>query len=147
MSNVVSLHHIVFCTKYRWRTIPMEFRIELYRYIYSVTSEKNCKLLRIGGMEEHVHLLVDLNPTIALAYLVRDIKALSSAFLKKNPHFGDFGSWAPGYYACSLSPDSKNSVIEYIKNQEAHHRRVDLEMELLNLHHYADIAYEEGDLM
>jgi Transposase and inactivated derivatives len=72
------LYHIIFRTKNSARTISLPESEELYRYIWGIIKNKNGKLLRINGMEDHVHILSDLPSTIALADYVREIKASSS---------------------------------------------------------------------
>ena len=81
--------------------------------------------MRINGMEDHIHILSDLPPTIALAAYVRDIKSNSSQWLKKNPKFPAFDGWADAYAALTYSWRDKDMVVEYIKNQREHHKRTD----------------------
>ena len=121
MSKTQILLHIVFTTKNRLQTIPLLHKRELYRYIHGVIRNYNCHTLRINGMTEHVHILLDLNPTVALADLVKIIKQSSSIWMKTNPYFNLFEGWNSGYYASSISPGDKNDCIDYIKNQEEHH--------------------------
>ena len=72
------LYHIIFRTKNSAKTLPLADSEELYRYIWGIVKNKNGTLLRINGMEDHVHILSDLPPIIALADYIRDIKANSS---------------------------------------------------------------------
>ncbi len=130
MSKVAAYYHIVFCTKNRAKTIPLQFKNDLYRFIWSIVRGHNCRLLRIGGIQDHLHLLIDLRPTVALAALIRDIKANSSAFLKKDPRFRGFEGWAAEYYASTLRPEDADGVIHYIANQEAHHKTGNTDDEL-----------------
>lgn len=80
-----------------------------------------CKLYRINSMCDHVHMLIDLNPAIALTDFVRDIKSLSSSWLKTRPEFPNFEGWGRGYYAASKSTEHMNIVIDYIIKQQEHH--------------------------
>ncbi len=146
MSKVTAHYHIVFCTKRREKTIPLSFREDLYRLIWKIITNNKSKLVRIGGVENHVHILLDLNPTIALAPLMRDIKAFSSGWLSKDNRFTAFCGWADGYYASSVSPQSKLSVIEYIKNQEQHHLQKSFDDELKGLYEASGIAYDDRDM-
>ena len=97
MSKTQILLHIVFTTKYRLQTIPLLHKRELYRYIYGIIRNYHCHTLRINGMTEHVHILLDLNPTVALADLVKKIKQSSSVWMKINPYFNLFEGWNTGY--------------------------------------------------
>ena len=78
-------------------------------------------MYRINGMQDHIHILSDLHPCIALADFMREIKTSSSIWLKKQTEFSEFKGWADGYAALTISYRDKDSVIEYIKNQQKHH--------------------------
>ncbi len=78
MSKVSALYHIVFCTKYREMTLTDSYLEDVYRFIWSEVKKQKCTLLRIGGIANHVHMLVELNPTTALASFMRAIKSDSS---------------------------------------------------------------------
>jgi len=97
------LYHIVFRTKNSAKTLPLSDSNELYRYIWGIIRNKTGTLLRINGMEDHVHLLSDLPPTIALADYVHEIKVSSSHWLKSNPKFPTFRGWAEGYAALTYA--------------------------------------------
>ena len=119
------LYHIIFRTKNSARTISLPESEELYRYIWGIIKNKNGKLLRINGMEDHVHILSDLPPTIALADYVREIKASSSHWLQGNPNFPAFVGWAEGYAALTYAWRDKDMIVDYIKNQRNHHKQTD----------------------
>lgn len=89
-------YHLVFNTKNRQRTIPDVNCQELYKYIWGIIKNKCCKLYKINGSCEHLHLLCDLHPSMALADFVRDIKISSSEWLKRNSNFPDFAGWGDG---------------------------------------------------
>lgn len=147
MSNVFAGYHIVFVTKERKRTIPMEKRRLLYNYIFGILNNLGCKTFRINGMSDHVHIAIDLNPSVALSTLVRDIKRSTSFSLKREGSYPDFMNWARGYYACTFSPDDRDKVIQYIINQEVHHTGDTLEMELEWLSLKAGLQYFSNDYM
>ncbi len=75
-------YHIVFSTKNRENTLPLEIQETLFRYIWGFLKNKKCYLYRINTMEDHVHLLISLNPRIALSDLVRDLKVTSQSLVK-----------------------------------------------------------------
>lgn len=145
MSKVAAYYHIVFCTKNRRMTIPLQHKIDLYRFIWSIVRSRNCRLIRIGGIQNHVHMLIDLRPTIALATLIRDIKAYSSAWLKKDPRFKDFEGWSGEYYATTLRPKDGDTVIKYISEQEAHHSIMETADELRSMCETAFLDYYSPD--
>ena len=121
MSKTQSLFHIVFATKHREKAITESAKRELYAYIFGIIRNRNCQLIRMNGMSDHVHILVDLHPTVALASLVKDIKQSSSYWLKISGRFPKFRGWGEGYYAYSLGSSEVDSVKKYIMNQEKHH--------------------------
>jgi putative transposase len=94
----------------------------LYKYIWGIIRNKKCSLYRINGSKDHLHLLSDLHPTIALADFVKEIKVVSSIWLKQNVKFRNFDGWAEGYGAFTISHKDRDRIIEYIKNQKEHHR-------------------------
>ncbi len=115
------LYHIVICTKYRRKSLPLAESEELYRYMWGIIKNKNCILYRINGMEDHIHMLIDLHPSIALADFMRDLKTASSFWLKSHPAFPDFIGWSLGYGAFTYAFRDKNMIIGYIKKQRKHH--------------------------
>lgn len=145
MSKTQIIIHIVFTTKNRFQTIPMLHRRDLYRYIHGIIKEHQCKTLRINGMTDHVHILLDLHPTESLSNLVKKIKQSSSIWMKSNHHFNLFEGWNAGYYASSISPSDKDSCIEYIKNQETHHGGTGLIEELKELAMEYHLEWDERD--
>jgi REP element-mobilizing transposase RayT len=138
MSKTSCLYHIVICTRNRKPTITESYKRELYAYIFGIIKAKNCKLIRINGIANHIHILVDLNPTIALSVFVQELKRSSSAWLQASPLFPLFEAWGHEYCAFSKSTADKTSVVEYIKNQEVHHKVKTFEDEM------TDIGYIEG---
>ena len=116
------LYHIVFRTKNGKQTLSQEHEKELYAYIMGIIKNKNGFLYRINGMEEHIHFLSDLHPNIALADYVKDIKTASSLWLKAHANFPAFEGWAYGYAALTYTWHDKDMIVNYIKNQQEHHK-------------------------
>ena len=130
MSHTNCLYHIVFNTYKRINTIPPEHQEELYRFIWSLLLQRNCRLLRINGMPNHVHLFVDLAPYHSLSDIVGELKRESSKWMKRCGNYPQFEGWGKEYFATSKSVAEKNVVIEYIKNQQEHHAKRSFEEEL-----------------
>ena len=97
--------------------------------------------LKIGGIEDHVHLLVRLKSKHRLDYFLRDLKADSSEWVHKE--ITRRFEWQKGYGAFSVSPTEVKSVSRYIENQREHHRRVDFKTEYVDLLTKADVEFEE----
>ncbi len=133
MSYTRLLFHIVFRTKYSAPSIDMLHEAELYSYIWGIIKNKNNVLYRIGGMPDHIHLFVELTGKQSISDFIRDIKTSSSKWLKENPHFPLFDGWGKRYAAFSYSIKDKETIINYIAGQKAHHSSVSLENELRQL--------------
>ena len=128
------LYHIVFRPKNSAQVIVVDKEEMLYRYIWGFVENKKGVLYRIGGMPDHVHMLVQLPATVAVADFVRDLKTSTSVFLKDNKDsFPKFDGWTKSYCALSYSTREKDMVVNYIKGQKEHHKRVSFRDEFLAL--------------
>ena len=114
--------HLVFATKDRRRFLmDRVVRQDVHQYMVGITSARNSKAVIVGGVEDHVHLLINLGRTVTIADLVRDIKRGTSTWIKENgPEYGDF-QWQSGYAAISVGKTQIDALISYISNQEEHH--------------------------
>ena len=137
------LYQIVFCTKHRQRTLSKENRKQLFRYIWGILKNKNCFLYQINGVADHLHIVTHIPPSLALASLVKDIKVASSGYIRKNDLFPDFAGWQQGYAAFTYSMDAKEGLIEYVKNQEAHHSTKTFNEELITLLLEFGVAFDD----
>ena len=126
--------HIVFSTKERRAYLQdAAIREETHRYLGGTCNNLGCPVLRVGGVEDHVHLLCRLGRTITIADLIRELKRESSQWLKpKAPDLAGF-YWQNGYGAFSVSPGHVESVREYIAKQEEHHRATTFQDEFRRL--------------
>ncbi len=130
MSAVTAIYHIVINTHHREMTLPLPSSDQLYRYIARVVQNNNSVLYAVNGIENHIHLLVHLHPSICLSDLVRDIKLSTSQWIKKNPHlFPLFAGWGKEYGAFTYAMRDKEMVANYIRNQRTHHQRETFEDE------------------
>jgi REP element-mobilizing transposase RayT len=135
-------YHIIFSTKYRKPTLTDAIRDETCRYIAGIIANKQGQLLETGGVEDHVHLLTTCSPQIALADLVRDIKANSSKWLHEEKRQAGF-AWQTGYSAFTVSRSQIDSVREYIRGQAEHHQRQSFEDELRTILRRHGIVVDE----
>jgi REP element-mobilizing transposase RayT len=118
-------------------------REDLYKYISGVLENKKCHLYRIGGIEDHIHILTHLNPSISLSDLVKDIKMSSTEFIKAKKLFLNFNGWQNGYGAFTYSIKQKDILIEYVKNQEEHHNTKNFREEYVELLIENGVEYNE----
>ncbi len=139
--------HIVFSTKERVPALSADKRENLFRYTWGILKNKDCHLYRIGGVEDHVHILTSLHPTVALADLVKDIKTSTSKWIKEEKVFPTFTHWQDGYGAFTVSDGDKDAVIEYVKNQEEHHRKISFRDELRELLVKHGVEFDEKYLV
>jgi putative transposase len=116
------LYHVVFATKGRQRVLQEDRRDQLFKYIWGIVKNLDSVLYRIGGVEDHVHILVGLHPTISVADFVKTLKVASSKWIKEEAIFPQFTGWQDGYAALTCSLAERDSIIAYIKNQVEHHR-------------------------
>jgi len=123
MSYTQTLYHIVIRTKHSRPSISQLHSQQLYSYIWGIIKNKKGVLYRINGMEDHIHIVSDLPSTIALADYVKDIKVASSVWMKDAGFFPLFDGWGKGYCALTYSYKEKDNVIDYVKNQQEHHKK------------------------
>ena len=147
MSHRQIFYHIVFGTKDREATITEPHSEELYKYIWGVIKKKNCKLYRINGMEDHIHIFSDLHPKVALADYIKDIKVSGSLWMKGNGNFPKFKNWQDSYGAFTYSIKQKDILINYIKNQKEHHRKESFYEEYKRLLIENEIEFDEKYLL
>ena len=145
MANTFSQIYIqtVFAVSSRQSLIKSEFKEDLFKYVTGIVRNQGQKLITINGMPDHVHILIGLKPAIALADLVREIKADSSNFVNEKKFVHGKFSWQEGYGAFSYGHSQLDTVIRYIQNQEKHHKRSSFRAEYLTLLRKFDIAFEE----
>jgi len=127
------MYHLVFRTKDSLPTIKQNHTDQLQSYISGIIKYKNCRQYRINGTENHIHILTDLHPSLALADFVREIKVSSSIWMKSSGYFPEFNGWADWYGAFTCSYMDIGRLIDYIKNQHEHHRKKSFEEEYRNL--------------
>ncbi|HYX54382.1 MAG TPA: IS200/IS605 family transposase, partial [Candidatus Limnocylindrales bacterium] len=120
--------HVVFSTKERRKLITREMQPKLWAYLAGIARNHDFLVLANGGMEDHVHLLIQLPPVLALAKAVSTLKSNSSRWMSEH---GSWFAWQEGYGAFSVSASKLGTVESYIANQERHHRRITYEDEFL----------------
>jgi len=125
--------HIVFSTKHRQRLIDDDIKPKLHAYLAKAFREKCGGAYRIGGVDDHVHALVDLGRGVTLSDTMEVVKGVSSKWMKRqSPRYADF-YWQSGYGAFSISPNHREHLIGYIENQAEHHRQESFQDEFRRL--------------
>jgi REP element-mobilizing transposase RayT len=142
--SFVSLHcHLVFSTKNRHPWITADVQPRLFEYLGGIARGQGAALVAAGGMPDHVHLLVSLNKTVAVADLLRELKSESSRWLHEAmPSLSHF-AWQTGYGAFAVSFSETDRVKAYLAAQPEHHRQRTFKEEFLALLARHQIEYDE----
>jgi REP element-mobilizing transposase RayT len=124
------LFHVVFSTKHREPLITSPIRTDLYKYMGGIVRGEGGKALDIGGVTDHVHLVIRLKAIHSVATMVKIIKSKSSKWLNSQLKRPGRFEWQRGYAAFTVSASQLENVRVYARNQEEHHRRLSYQEEL-----------------
>ncbi len=125
--------HAVFSVKGRENLLTKNFRTDLFKYIAGILNNSKQYSLAVNGYLDHVHVFFELHPTTPVADVLEIVKANSSKWINKNKFVKGKFAWQSGYGAFSYSRSQRNDVIQYIKNQEDHHKKHTFREEYLDL--------------
>lgn len=115
--------HVIFSTKERVRSLPHEFLPKLWAYMAGIAHNQGFEAMIVGGVEDHVHALLVLPPSLPLSKAIQFLKGSSSKWINDTKAAGQHFAWQEGYGAFSVSASQTVDVMHYIKNQEAHHAK------------------------
>jgi len=136
-------YHLVFSTKNRQTWIKPDVEQRVWAYLGGIAKRNGMMPLEIGGIEDHVHVLVGAGAVAAPAKIAQLIKGGSSAWIRETfPEMRGF-AWQDGYGAFTVSASNVPSVIEYIRGQREHHRRGDFQEEYRMLLARHEIEFDE----
>ena len=133
-SNV--LVHAVFSTKNRAKIIPPDRQEQLWRYMVGIAKHHKVNVISIGGMSDHIHMLMALPGIIGHSTAIQKVKENSSKWM------GRSFEWQEGYGAFSVSDSRRKDVIAYIRNQEKHHKKRNFEEEFIALLKAHNVDYD-----
>jgi putative transposase len=141
-SYTSSLYHCVFSTKQRVKLITPELQERLWPYMGGIARDNAMKALAIGGIEDHVHMLLSLPSTLAIAKAIQLVKGNSSKWMHAT--FSDMShfAWQEGYGAFSIGISQIETTVTYIQNQQKHHRRKTFQEEFLSFLKTHGIEYD-----
>ena len=134
--------HVIFSVKGRENLIGNQWKEDLYKYITGIIRNKNQKLIIINGMPDHLHLLIGLRPEKSLSDLVRDIKNNSTNFINEKKFVKCKFGWQEGFGAFSYSDSQLDLIVNYIRNQEAHHKKKTFKEEYIEILEKFKIEYD-----
>ena len=142
-SFVSCLMHCVFATKERRPLIKPELQARLWPYLGGIARENKMKALMIGGVEDHVHVLLSLPSTLSVAKAVQLVKGNSSKWIHETfPEHQSF-EWQEGYGAFSIGISGVDDTVKYIQNQAEHHRKMAFKEEVAVFLRKHGMEYEE----
>lgn len=137
------LIHLVFSTKNREPFLSTSMQSELHPYLAGTLDNIDCPSLQVGGVEDHVHLFFGLSRTKTIADIVETVKISSSKWIKtKGASFANF-HWQSGYGAFSVSQSDAEAVVNYIRNQAEHHRKMSFQDEYRRLLERYHVKFDE----
>lgn len=135
--------HLVFSVKGRQNVIHKTWREELFKYVSGIINGRDQKLFAIGGMPDHIHILISLRPNCMVSELVNSVKTNSSKWINSRGFVKGKFFWQEGYGAFSYSQSQLDLVIQYINNQEQHHQRKSFKEEYIELLQRFNVTFEE----
>ncbi|MCD4723674.1 MAG: IS200/IS605 family transposase [Bacteroidales bacterium] len=146
MANTYTQIHIhaVFSVQNRLCIIQDHWKDELYKYITGIIKNNGHKALVINGMPDHIHVLFGLRPAQSISDLLQDIKGSSSKWINDKKLLKGRFSWQEGYGAFSYKKSDLPSVINYINNQENHHKKTTFREEYIKLLQEFEIEYKDA---
>lgn len=145
MANTYTQIHIqtVFAVKNRQSLIQYEWEDELYKYMTGIIQNNGHKVLQVNGMSGHVHIVFGMRPVQSLSDLMKQVKQDSSKWISNKGFLKEKFSWQAGYGAFSYSKSEVSNVVNYIKNQEQHHKTITFQVEYLQLLKDFNMDYDE----
>jgi putative transposase len=145
MTHSFKMHyfHLIWSTKDRYPYIDVNMQPKLYAYIAGIVQNSGYTLMEIGGMPDHVHLLVHMTNLDQYSAFIRDVKTHSTLWIKKNFSYAEKFKWQEGFASLSVSYSSIEKIRNYIKNQNEHHRTLTFEEEYFKFLDIQKIKYEK----
>ena len=145
MANTYTQIHIqaVFAVQNRHCLIDKVWKDELHKYMTGIIQNYDHKVLQINGMPDHIHILFGMRPTQSLSDLMQKVKQDSSKWINKNRFVKGKFSWQAGFGAFSYSKSQLPRVINYIQNQENHHKKKSFTEEYLDFLNEFDINFDD----
>ena len=135
--------HCIFATKYRQQLLHPKHDDELQKYITGIVQNRQCKMMAINNVEDHLHMLVALHPSYPPAKLMQEVKANSAKFINESDWYSYKFQWQGGYACFSYAQSEVKNVSNYIFRQKEHHRKTEFKDEYLWLLQKFHIPYDE----
>jgi putative transposase len=141
------LYQLVFGTKDHIPFLSRENENILFGYIAGILKNKSCHSYIVGGAINHIHIITHIHPTLAPAYVIKDIKIASHKMILENRKiFTHYIGWQVGYSGFTYHISSKSNLIRYVENQRENHKIYSFKQELEELLKEHSVDYDEGYL-
>ena len=134
--------HVIFNTKERAKIISANLQPKLWAYMAGIAHHQGFEAMIIGGVQDHVHALLVMPPSISLSKAVQFLKGSSSKWINDTGATGTHFAWQEGYGAFSVSASQTSDVVRYIRDQESHHAKKSFEEEFLAFLKKYGVSYD-----
>ncbi len=135
--------HVIFHVKTTNHKIADVHLERLHSYIGQLVNKTGCKVIRVGGIGDHVHILCLLSRNENIAHLVEEVKRNSSRWIKTlSPDYKQF-AWQGGYAVFSVSQSVVDSTMAYVANQAEHHKKMTFREEYIKFLKLYNVDYDE----
>ena len=141
LSNLV--YHVIFSTKNREPLINSKLCNALYGHIGGIIKSESAILLQIGGMPDHIHIVLKLKPVHSLSEIMKKLKGHSSKWVNEQAFLNERFSWQEGYAAFTVSESQIGAVVHYVKNQKSHHQNLSYQEEFTQFLKHHRVEFEE----
>ena len=141
LSNLV--YHVIFSTKNREPLINPKLCNALYGHIGGIIKSESAILLQIGGMPDHIHIVLKLKPVHSLSEIMKKLKGCSSKWVNEQAFLNERFSWQEGYGAFTVSESQIGAVVQYVKNQKSHHQNFTYKEEFTQFLKHHRVEFEE----
>lgn len=141
------MYHVVYSTKDRMPLMAGDWATRMHAYLGGIVRNLKGTPIQVGGVADHVHLFMQLPPTITISEAINKLKSNSSRWINEQPDYKDKFAWQQGYAAFTVSDNRYDETVAYIQNQEKHHAQASFADELKEFLHRNGMRFDESDLV
>ena len=136
--------HVIFAVKGRESLLANDIQPRIFQYMRTVVSDMGHTMVAVGGIENHVHLLLQYHPSQPLPDLIKQLKTATTKLINANKLTVKKFAWQRGYACFSYSPSHVDAVRNYILNQKAHHKKIAFHDELIDTFIKFGVEFDES---
>jgi putative transposase len=134
---------VIFAVKYREAVIKQDWQSNLFGVIGNLINDVGCKTIIVNGVEDHVHCLIGLKPSVSVSEMMQAVKGKSSKYINDHSLTQHRFEWQEGYGVFSYGQSQVDSVYKYIKEQQEHHKEQTFRDEYLEFLQKFKVEYDE----